>query len=125
MDERGPEVRFEGVTKRFGALAVDGVDCTIAPGSFVALVGGSGAGKSTLLRMVNRLIEPDAGRITIGGRDVGEGPAPLMRRLIGYVFPSQTLPSLELSVFNPDRRQRALDKRFNLNLGGAAIFNAS
>jgi len=88
MEESGPEVRFEGVTKRFGALAVDGVDCTIAPGSLVALVGGSGAGKSTLLRMVNRLVEPDAGRITIGGRDVGEGPAPLLRRRIGYVFQS-------------------------------------
>ena len=88
MEDSGPEVRFEGVTKRFGALAVDGVDCVIAPGSFVALVGGSGAGKSTLLRMINRLVEPDAGRITIGGRDVGEGPAPLVRRRIGYGFQS-------------------------------------
>jgi len=88
MAERGPEIRFEGVTKRFGALAVDGVDCTIAPGSFVALVGGSGAGKSTLLRMVNRLVEPDAGRVMIDGRDAGEGPAPLLRRRIGYVFQS-------------------------------------
>jgi osmoprotectant transport system ATP-binding protein len=88
VDERGPEVRFEGISKRFGTLAVDGVDCTIAAGSFVALVGGSGAGKSTLLRMVNRLVEPDAGRVTIGGHDVGEGPAPLLRRRIGYVFQS-------------------------------------
>jgi osmoprotectant transport system ATP-binding protein len=88
MDERGPEVRFEGVTKRFGAVAVDNVDCTIAGGSFVALVGGSGAGKSTLLRMVNRLVEPDAGRIVVGGRDVLHGPAPQLRRRIGYVFQS-------------------------------------
>jgi len=88
MADRGPEVRFEGVSKRFGTLAVDGVECTIAPGSFVALVGGSGAGKSTLLRMVNRLVEPDAGRVTIDGRDAGEGPAPLLRRRIGYVFQS-------------------------------------
>jgi osmoprotectant transport system ATP-binding protein len=88
MADRGPEVRLEGVTKRFGDLAVDGVECTIAGGSFVALVGGSGAGKSTLLRMVNRLIEPDAGRITIGGRDVADEPASLLRRRIGYVFQS-------------------------------------
>ena len=88
MEDSGPEVRFEHVTKRFGGLAVDHVDCTIAPSSFVALVGGSGAGKSTLLRMVNRLVEPDEGRITIGGRDVGEGPAALLRRRIGYVFQS-------------------------------------
>jgi osmoprotectant transport system ATP-binding protein len=88
MDDQGPEVRFEGVSKSFGALAVDGVDCTVAAGSFVTLVGGSGAGKSTLLRMVNRLVEPDAGRVTIGGRDASEGPAPLLRRRIGYVFQS-------------------------------------
>jgi osmoprotectant transport system ATP-binding protein len=88
MDETGPDVRFEGVSKNYGAAAVAGVDCTIAAGSFVALVGGSGAGKSTLLRMVNRLVEPDAGHVLIGGRDVSEGPAPLLRRRIGYVFQS-------------------------------------
>ncbi len=88
MDERGPEVRFEGVAKSYGARAVDNVSCTIAAGSFVALVGGSGAGKSTLLRMVNRLVEPDTGRVLIGGRDVADGPAPLLRRRIGYVFQS-------------------------------------
>jgi osmoprotectant transport system ATP-binding protein len=88
MDETGPDVRFEGVSKSYGAAAVAGVDCAIAAGSFVALVGGSGAGKSTLLRMVNRLVEPDVGRVLIGGRDVSEGPAPLLRRRIGYVFQS-------------------------------------
>jgi osmoprotectant transport system ATP-binding protein len=89
MDETGPEVRFEGVGKSFaGHDAVSAVTCAIAAGSFVALVGGSGAGKSTLLRMVNRLVEPSAGRILIGGRDVSEGPAYLLRRRIGYVFQS-------------------------------------
>jgi len=94
MDERqsqgtGPEVRFEHVRKRFGGVdAVAGIDLTIAPGSFVALVGGSGAGKSTLLRMVNRLEMPTEGRVLIDGRDVADGPAPLLRRKIGYVFQS-------------------------------------
>ena len=87
MAAGGPEVGFEGVVKRYGgAAAVDRVDCTIAAGGFVALVGGSGAGKTTLLRMVNRLVEPDAGRVTIDGRDVMEGPAPRLRRRVGYVF---------------------------------------
>jgi osmoprotectant transport system ATP-binding protein len=81
-------VRFENVSKAYGTPAVDAVDCTIAGGNFVALVGGSGAGKSTLLRMVNRLVEPDAGRISIGGRDVADGSASLLRRRIGYVFQS-------------------------------------
>lgn len=89
MDQHGPEVRFERVTKRFGdAVAVAGVDLAVAPGSFVALVGGSGAGKSTLLRMINRLEIPSEGRVLIDGRDVAEGSAPLLRRKIGYVFQS-------------------------------------
>ena len=82
-----PELRFESVTKRFGgAAAVDGVDVTVASGSFVALVGASGSGKSTLLKTVNRLVQPDAGRVTIDGADVADGPAALLRRRIGYVF---------------------------------------
>ncbi len=85
----GQAVAFEAVVKRYGGVpAVDGVTLAIAPGSFVALVGGSGAGKSTLLRMVNRLVEPDAGRVLIDGRAVADGPAALLRRRIGYVFQS-------------------------------------
>ena len=83
----GPAVAFEGLTKCYGGTAaVDGVTATVAGGAFVALVGASGSGKSTLLKMVNRLVEPDAGRVTIAGADVTAGPAPALRRRIGYVF---------------------------------------
>ncbi len=76
------------MSKRYGNAppAVDGVSSTIAGGAFVALVGASGSGKSTLLKMVNRLVPPDSGRVTIDGRDVAAEPAPLLRRRIGYVF---------------------------------------
>ncbi len=79
---------FEDVSKSYskGARAVDGVSLTIAGGSFVALVGASGSGKSTLLKMVNRLIAPSAGRVTIDGVGVDAEPAHLLRRRIGYVF---------------------------------------
>lgn len=88
MGEIGePLLQFEAVTKQFGTVcAVDGVACTIAAGSFLALVGASGSGKSTLLKMVNRLVEPDSGRVMLGGVDVLAGPAPMLRRRIGYVF---------------------------------------
>jgi osmoprotectant transport system ATP-binding protein len=87
MPDAGPSLAFEGVTKRYSAAPVlDDVSTTIASGSFVALVGTSGAGKSTLLKTVNRLVEPDDGRVTIDGRDVGAGPAPALRRGIGYAF---------------------------------------
>jgi osmoprotectant transport system ATP-binding protein len=80
-------LRFDAVTKRFGdTLAVDGVSLDIPAGSFVALVGASGSGKSTLLQMINRLIDPSAGRVLLDGADIAAGPAPALRRRIGYVF---------------------------------------
>lgn len=61
----------EGLTCRFGAkAAVDNATYTIAPGSFVGVIGRSGAGKSTMLRMINRLAEPTSGRIVFDDLDV-------------------------------------------------------
>ncbi|MBD3729065.1 MAG: ABC transporter ATP-binding protein [Sphingomonadales bacterium] len=80
-------LEFDRVTRRFAEhRAVDGVSLAVARGSFVALVGASGSGKSTLLKTVNRLVEPDEGRVLLGGRDVRDGPAPALRRRVGYVF---------------------------------------
>jgi osmoprotectant transport system ATP-binding protein len=82
-----PALRFDAVTRRFGdTVAVDGVTADIPAGEFVALVGASGSGKSTLLRTVNRLVAPDAGRVLLNGEDVTAGPAPALRRRVGYVF---------------------------------------
>ncbi len=61
----------EGLTCRFGTTtAVDNASFSVAPGSFVGVIGRSGAGKSTLLRMINRLAEPTSGRIVFDGVDV-------------------------------------------------------
>lgn len=80
-------LEFDGITKRYGALAaVEGISLTIGGGEFVALVGASGSGKSTLLKTVNRLVEADKGAVRIAGEDVSELPLPLLRRRIGYVF---------------------------------------
>ncbi len=82
-------LRFDAVTKAYGdTLAIDQIDLSIARGSFVALVGASGSGKSTLLKTINRLIEPTSGRVLLDGADVACGPAPALRRRIGYVFQS-------------------------------------
>jgi osmoprotectant transport system ATP-binding protein len=87
MPEQSRAVTFKNVSKRYGDLAaVDGVSLEVAAGSFVALVGASGSGKSTLLKTVNRLIEPSAGEVLIGGEPVNAVPAPELRRRIGYVF---------------------------------------
>jgi phosphonate transport system ATP-binding protein len=61
----------EGLTCRFGKkAAVDNASFSVAPGSFVGVIGRSGAGKSTLLRMINRLVEPTSGKIAFSGLDV-------------------------------------------------------
>jgi phosphonate transport system ATP-binding protein len=55
---------LDGLRKHFGRTrAVDGVSLTIPRGQCVGVIGPSGAGKSTLLRLINRLTEPDGGRI--------------------------------------------------------------
>ena len=62
---------LDGLTRRFGStVAVDEVSLQIDPGSFIGIIGRSGAGKSTLLRMINRLVEPTAGRIMFDGIEV-------------------------------------------------------
>jgi osmoprotectant transport system ATP-binding protein len=95
-------VAFEHVSKRYGVGrdgrgAVNDLSLLVPAGRICVLVGPSGCGKTTSLKMVNRLIEPSAGRILIDGADVaGEEPIALRRR-IGYViqqvglFPHQTV----------------------------------
>ena len=79
-------LRAEGVTKTFGAVpALDGVSLDVERAECVALVGESGAGKSTLLRCFNRLVEPDAGTVSVRGRDVRAVDPIVLRRGIGYV----------------------------------------
>lgn len=61
------EVRFEGVTKRFGkVVAVDNLNLKVEDGDFLVLLGPSGCGKTTTLRLVAGLETPDAGNIYIG-----------------------------------------------------------
>ena len=87
-------IRLEGVTKRFRSaagerVALDSVDLTVGAGQVFGVVGRSGAGKSTLIRTINLLERPDAGRVTVDGRDMtGLSPADLRaaRRRIGMIF---------------------------------------
>jgi osmoprotectant transport system ATP-binding protein len=95
-----PMIRLDAATKVFPGSAVPAVDrlsLEIPEGELVVLVGPSGCGKTTTLKMINRIVEPTSGTITIGGEDVLSRPAPLVRRDIGYViqqiglFPHRTI----------------------------------
>ncbi|UVJ41644.1 ABC transporter ATP-binding protein [Arthrobacter sp. CJ23] len=84
---------FENVTKRFqgGQPAVDALSMSIDKGAITVLVGPSGCGKTTSLRMINRMVEPSSGTITVAGRDVSQEPAARLRRSMGYVMQSSGL----------------------------------
>jgi phosphonate transport system ATP-binding protein len=71
QEQDDPLLQLVDLTRRFGdKRAVDRASLTIADGEMVGIIGRSGAGKSTLLRLINRLIEPSAGRILCGGTDI-------------------------------------------------------
>ncbi len=81
-------IRLDRVRKVYpdGTVAVGELTLDIPAGELVVLVGPSGCGKSTILRMVNRLVEPTAGRILVGNEDVTHADPVRLRRRMGYVI---------------------------------------
>jgi putative spermidine/putrescine transport system ATP-binding protein len=93
----GAVVALERLVKRFGpTVAVDEVSLETEAGEFLSLLGPSGCGKTTTLRCIAGFVDPDAGRVRIGGEDVTREPP--YRRQIGMVFQSYALFP-HLSVF--------------------------
>jgi osmoprotectant transport system ATP-binding protein len=66
--------------------AVDRLTLTISDGEVCVLIGPSGCGKTTTMRIVNRMIEPDAGTVKVDGRDIMQSDPVTLRRSIGYVI---------------------------------------
>ena len=86
-------IRLENVSKQFagGSNAVRDLSLEIPDGETCVLIGPSGCGKTTTLRMINRLIDPDSGRVLVDGVDTrGTDPAELRLRM-GYVIQSTGL----------------------------------
>jgi putative ABC transport system ATP-binding protein len=125
-------IRIEGLRKRYGSgdTAVDalkGVDMAVAPAEVVGLIGPSGSGKSTLLKCLGAIIEPSAGRMTLGSQAIYEDGwripdlRALRRDKIGFVFQAPYLiPFLDVTDNvallpmlagrpNAEARQRARD----------------
>ncbi|NTV39681.1 MAG: ATP-binding cassette domain-containing protein, partial [Demequinaceae bacterium] len=123
----GIGIIFEHARKAYpdGTVAVADLSLEVRPGELLALVGPSGCGKSTTLRMVNRLVEPSAGAISVGGMDVMSQDAVKLRRGIGYViqnvglFPHRTVAQNVATVpgllgWDSPRTRRRVDELLSL-----------
>ena len=86
-------IEFRSVTKQFpdGTVAVDSFDLVLPSRKTTVLVGSSGSGKTTLLRMINRMVDPSSGTITIDGDDIALAEPVALRRRIGYVMQNSGL----------------------------------
>jgi ABC-type uncharacterized transport system ATPase subunit len=126
-----PALELRGIHKRFGDLrALDGVDFRVAAGTVHALLGENGAGKSTLMRVAFGLLAPDAGSVTISGRQmVSLNVRDASRAGLGMVHQHLSLaPSLRAAenlalggegAYRPDdalRRLRAVSEQSGLDV---------
>src|SRR5258705_508351 len=86
-------INFEGVTKQYpdGTVAVDDLTLEVPDGTLTVFVGPSGCGKTTSMRMINRMIEPTSGTLTVNDDDVTKVDPVKLRLGIGYVIQSAGL----------------------------------
>ncbi|RZU18411.1 amino acid ABC transporter ATP-binding protein (PAAT family) [Kribbella rubisoli] len=120
-------LQVEGVELAFGTNKVlRGVDLAVPAGHTACVIGPSGSGKSTLLRAINRLLEPDAGDVKLGGESVLRGDPDVLRRRIGMVFQhfnlfphktvldNITLPLRKIKKLDTDAAQEAAREQLEL-----------
>lgn len=81
-------IKYKNITKKYpnGKKAVKDVNLEFNRGEFVCFIGTSGSGKTTLMRMINRMLEPTSGELTIDGKNIKDFNEVELRRKIGYVI---------------------------------------
>ena len=85
-------ITFRDVSKSYGgAEAVRGLSLSIETGEFITVLGASGGGKTTFLKMINGLVEPTAGEITVLGESLKMADLVQLRRKIGYAIQGSVL----------------------------------
>jgi len=92
-------LRFEHVSLSYGSQQIlDDLSFEIQEGQMAVLIGPSGCGKTTTLKMINRLIEPTAGRIYLDGQDITTKDKVELRRHIGYVIHALCVYSFSMAA---------------------------
>jgi osmoprotectant transport system ATP-binding protein len=85
-------IKVQKLSKQFGKVkAVDEISFEVREHDNLILLGTSGCGKTTTLKMINRLIEPSAGKIFVDGKNIADQPPEILRRGIGYVLQNNGL----------------------------------
>jgi len=93
-------LHVSGLTFAYGEEPiVDGVDLSVAAGELLGIVGPNGSGKSTLLRCLDRILEPDAGSVSVDGDDLAALGRREIARRIGYV-PQEDRRTFPATVFD-------------------------
>lgn len=111
-------IRFENVSRSFGNKTVlKNINLEIPDNAITCLIGESGCGKTTILKMINRLIEPTSGTITINKRNILKQDPIKLRRSIGYViqqtglFPHMTIRENIAIILKLKKKKEFVDKR--------------
>ena len=115
----GLGIRITGVRRQFSQRPVlDGLDLTIQPGEFVAIVGRSGCGKSTLLRLIAGLDRPDGGDVQLAG---GAGPDIRVMFQDARLLPwKRVIGNVLLGLDGPDAHPRAREALAQVGLADRA-----
>ncbi len=119
-------VALEGVTARYPGQprpAVEGVSLRLEPGEQVALLGASGAGKTTIVNLLLRFLDPERGRVTIGGRDLRDCAQDDIRRLIAVAGQDSHLFSTSIRENVRIGRHQATDAEIEEALRQAHIWH--
>ncbi|MBQ2003879.1 MAG: ABC transporter ATP-binding protein [Peptococcaceae bacterium] len=117
-----PMIQFQQAGKRYGdTYALKPLTLNIMPGEFISLVGSSGGGKTTMLKLMNGLLLPDTGTVTVMGQGTKTVDLIALRRQIGYViqgaalFPHLTVadnigyvPGLSKETLSAERLQQLM-----------------
>lgn len=99
--EKSPSIAFENVSFRFSEhdeWILQDIDISIAPGEWIAIIGGNGSGKSTFVKLMNGLLKPSSGKVYVLGESIDSANLREIRQHVGIVFQNPDEQSVGVTV---------------------------